>query len=83
LNGAPSVRVFAFGLGSDANGTLLEQLAKSGHGYFARARETEDIATALKIFFDHVGSNSIEHLNLTVVRTRQFLSSLSERRLRL
>ncbi|HEU4871441.1 MAG TPA: VIT domain-containing protein [Pyrinomonadaceae bacterium] len=60
-----SVRVFAFGLGSDANGTLLEQLAKSGHGYFGRARETEDIAAALKIFFDHVGSTSIEHPKLT------------------
>jgi len=62
-SGAP-VRVFAFGLGSDANGTLLEQLAKSGHGYFARARETEDIATALKVFFEHVGSTSIEKLSL-------------------
>jgi Ca-activated chloride channel family protein len=64
-DGTPSVRVFAFGLGSDANGTLLEQMAKSGHGYFARARETEDIGTALKVFFEHVGSTSIEHLSLT------------------
>ena len=64
-DGTSAVRVFAFGLGSDANGTLLEQLAKSGHGYFARARETEDLATALKIFFDHVGSNSIENPSLT------------------
>jgi Ca-activated chloride channel homolog len=63
--GAPSVRVFAFGLGSDANGALLEALAKSGHGYSARARETEDIATALKIFFEHVGRSSIENLHLT------------------
>ena len=59
------VRVFTFGLGSDANGALLEELAKTGHGYFARARETEDISTALKIFFDHVGSTSIEDLQLT------------------
>lgn len=58
-------RVFAFGLGSDANGALLEALAGAGHGYFARARETEDIATALKIFFEHVGSMSIEDLRLT------------------
>src|SRR6185436_18594397 len=55
----------AFGLGSDANGSLLAELAKTGHGYFARARETEDIATALRIFFDHVGSTSIEDPNLT------------------
>lgn len=58
-------RIFAFGLGSDANGALLEALAAKGHGYFARARETEDIATALKIFFEHVGSLSIEGLRLT------------------
>ena len=65
LESKSSVRVFAFGLGSDANGTLLEQLSQAGHGYFARARETEDIATTLKIFLDHVGSTSIEHLSLT------------------
>ncbi|HEU4433399.1 MAG TPA: VIT domain-containing protein [Pyrinomonadaceae bacterium] len=63
-NGVNSTRVFAFGLGSDANGTLLEELAKTGHGYSARARETEDITTALKIFFDHVGSTSIENSRL-------------------
>lgn len=63
--GAPAARVFAFGLGSDANGALLEALAKSGHGYFARARETEDIATALRLFFEHVGRPSIEKLHLT------------------
>jgi Ca-activated chloride channel homolog len=67
-----SVRVFAFGLGSDANGTLLEQLAQSGHGYFARARETEDIAAALKIFFEHVGSTSIENPSLTSTNKTNF-----------
>jgi len=67
-----SVRVFAFGLGSDANGTLLEQLAQAGHGYSARARETEDIATALKIFLDHVGSTSIERLSFTSTNANNF-----------
>ncbi|HJT27929.1 MAG TPA: VIT domain-containing protein [Pyrinomonadaceae bacterium] len=60
-----STRVFAFGLGSDANNALLDELAKTGHGYFSSARETEDITTALKIFFDHVGSTSIENAHLT------------------
>lgn len=59
-----NVRFFTFGLGSDANNSLLEELAKTGHGYFASARETEDITTALKIFFDHVGSTSIENAQL-------------------
>jgi Ca-activated chloride channel homolog len=63
--GVPAARVFAFGLGSDANGALLEALAKAGHGYFARARETEDITTALRIFFEHVGHPTIENLRLT------------------
>jgi Ca-activated chloride channel homolog len=62
---ASAARIFAFGLGSDANGALLEALAQSGHGYFARARETEDITTALKLFFEHVGRPSIENLRLT------------------
>lgn len=60
-----NTRVFAFGLGSDANNSLLEEFAKTGHGYFASVRETEDITTALKIFFDHVGSTSIENAQLT------------------
>jgi Ca-activated chloride channel family protein len=62
---ANSTRIFTFGLGSDANSTLLEELAKAGHGYFASARETEDITTALKISFDHVGSTSIENAHLS------------------
>lgn len=70
-NGA-TPRVFAFGLGSDANGALLEALAEKGHGYFARARETEDIAAALKIFFEHVGSMSIEGLGLTATNESNF-----------
>ena len=64
-NGVNSTRVFALGLGSDVNGSLLEELAKTGHGYFARARETEDITTALRIFFEHVGNTSIENFQLT------------------
>jgi Ca-activated chloride channel family protein len=67
-----NTRVFTFGLGSDANSTLLEELAKGGHGYFARARETEDITTALKIFFDHVGSTSIENAHLTASDMNNF-----------
>src|SRR5882762_4858623 len=59
-----NVRFFAFGLGSDANGALLEALAKAGQGSFARARETEDISTALKMFFAQVGSPRIDDLRL-------------------
>jgi Ca-activated chloride channel family protein len=57
---APSARVFAFALGSDANSTLMRELADATHGHFAQARETEDISLQLKLFFEHVGVESIE-----------------------
>lgn len=62
---ATRTRLFAFALGSDANDALLEELAKKTHGYFARARETEDISTMLKIFFSKVSLPGIESLRLT------------------
>jgi Ca-activated chloride channel homolog len=57
-------RLFAFALGSDANDALLAELAKKTQGYFARARETEDISTMLKIFFAKVSLPGIENLRL-------------------
>jgi Ca-activated chloride channel family protein len=66
------VRFFAFAFGTDANRTLLEELAKVGRGYFAQARETEDISTQLKIFFDQVGSQSIKNLRLTSPEAANF-----------
>jgi Ca-activated chloride channel family protein len=58
-------RLFAFALGSDANDALLAELAKKTHGYFARARETEDISAMLRIFFSKVSLPGIENLRLT------------------
>jgi Ca-activated chloride channel family protein len=58
-------RLFALALGSDANNTLLEELTKKTHGYFARARETEDISAMLRIFFDRISTPGIENLQLT------------------
>lgn len=59
---AKHTRVFAFALGSDANNSLIEELAKKTHGYFARARETEDISSTLQIFFAKVGTPNIQNL---------------------
>jgi Ca-activated chloride channel family protein len=64
-NDATRTRLFAFALGSDANDALLAELAKKTHGYFARARETEDISAMLKIFFSKVSLPGIENLRLT------------------
>jgi Ca-activated chloride channel family protein len=65
LDEATHTRLFAFALGSDANDALLAELAKKTHGYFAHARETEDISAMLKIFFSKVSRPGIENLRLT------------------
>lgn len=57
---APPARIFAFALGSDADHTLMEELARTTHGHFAAARETEEIALMLKLFFEKVGAANVE-----------------------
>lgn len=67
-----NLRVFAFALGSDANETLLEELASRTHGYFEQARETEDITSELKIFFDKIGTPNIESLKFSSSNEKNF-----------
>jgi Ca-activated chloride channel family protein len=69
---ATRTRLFAFALGSDANDALLGELAKKTHGYFARARETEDISAMLRIFFSKVSLPGIENLRLTSSEPENF-----------
>jgi Ca-activated chloride channel family protein len=57
---APAARIFAFALGGDADHTLMEELSRSTHGHYAEARETEDIALALKLFFEKIGAPNVE-----------------------
>jgi Ca-activated chloride channel family protein len=64
-NEAERTRLFAFALGGDADDALAAQLAKKTHGYFAHARETENISAMLKIFFAKVSMPGIENLLLT------------------
>ncbi len=58
----PKTRLYALGIGSDANRNLLETLTQKCKGYFAQARETEDIAPQLKLVFSRIGSTSIDGL---------------------
>ncbi|MGH9767608.1 MAG: VIT and vWA domain-containing protein, partial [Blastocatellia bacterium] len=58
----PKTRLFALAVGADANRSLLEELTRKCKGYFAEARETEDITTQLKIIFARMGSPSIDGL---------------------
>jgi Ca-activated chloride channel family protein len=69
---ATRTRLFAFAIGSDSNDALLEELAKKTHGYFAHARETEDISAMLKIFFRKVSLPGIENLRLTTSNPSNF-----------
>ncbi|CAN5147343.1 hypothetical protein BH20ACI1_BH20ACI1_14590 [soil metagenome] len=67
-----NIKLFAFALGNDANKSLLEELSAKTHGYFAQARETEDIALSLKIFLDKIGTSSIENLRLNFAQPDNF-----------
>jgi Ca-activated chloride channel family protein len=65
-------RLFALAVGSDANRPLLEELTRKCKGYFAEARETEDISTQLKILFSRIGSPSIDGLQFVASAPKSF-----------
>ncbi|HSK72307.1 MAG TPA: VIT and VWA domain-containing protein [Pyrinomonadaceae bacterium] len=60
-----NVRLFTFALGADTNVNLLKSLTEKTRGYFDTARETEDIALKLKLFFEKVGTHDISNLSLS------------------
>lgn len=62
IKNADKIKFFAFALGNDANTSLLKELTEKTNGYFAQARETEDISAMLKIFFAKIGNPAIESL---------------------
>ena len=64
-NSTNSIKLYAFAPGSDANTSLLEELTAKTHGYFTKLRETEDVSTALNIFFSKIGTPTIENLRLS------------------
>src|SRR5262249_44421624 len=69
---SPKTRLFALAVGADANRSLLEELTRKCKGYFAEARETEDISTQLKIIFARMGSPSIDGLQFTASDPKNF-----------
>ncbi len=68
----PKTRLFALAVGADANRSLLEELTRKCKGYFAEARETEDVSTQLKIIFARMGSPSIDGLQFTTSDPKNF-----------
>jgi Ca-activated chloride channel family protein len=61
-NAAARTRLYALSLGSDANRNLLEELTRQSKGFFAEARETEDISNQLRLLFSRIGATSIDGL---------------------
>ena len=72
FDGENSVKLFAFALGNDANSTLLKDLSETTNGYFAQARETEDITVLLKNFLNKIGTSSIENLRFDSENSANF-----------
>ncbi len=68
----PKTRLYALGIGSDSNRSLLETLTQKCKGYFAQARETEDITTQLKLVFARIGSASIDGLQFVASNPANF-----------
>jgi Ca-activated chloride channel family protein len=68
----PKTRLFALAVGSDANKTLLEELTRKCKGYFAQARETEEVSTQLKIIFSRLGRPSIDGLQFVASDSANF-----------
>jgi Ca-activated chloride channel family protein len=62
---SPKARLFALAVGADANRSLLEELTRKCKGYFAEAREAEDISTQLRVLFARMGQPSIDGLQFS------------------
>ncbi|HMV46731.1 MAG TPA: VIT and VWA domain-containing protein [Blastocatellia bacterium] len=65
-------RLYALGIGSDTNRNLLETLTQKCKGYFAQARETEDISAQLKLVFAQIGSAGIDDLKFVAANAANF-----------
>jgi Ca-activated chloride channel family protein len=59
------VKFYGLVLGSDADTTLFNELAKKTGGFYAQARETEDISPLLEILLSKIGSRTIENLDFS------------------
>lgn len=69
---ANEIKFFAFGIGNDANKTLLKDLAEETNGYFSQVRETENIVVQLKSFFSKIGVPAIENLKFSATNADNF-----------
>lgn len=71
-NEAVKARLFVFGIGSDTDTRLLEELARASRGYFDWTRETDDLQFKLKSFVSKVGRQPIDGLKLQIPDATNF-----------
>jgi Ca-activated chloride channel family protein len=57
-------RLYVFGIGSDTNLRLLEELARASRGFFDWTRETDQLEFKLNAFISKVGRQPIDSLKL-------------------
>ncbi|HEY3358130.1 MAG TPA: VIT and VWA domain-containing protein [Polyangia bacterium] len=58
-DGSYRARLFVFGVGDDANATLLGALTGGADGFYAAAREGEELSWRLRTFFEKLGQSSL------------------------
>ncbi|MBI3890579.1 MAG: VWA domain-containing protein [Candidatus Wallbacteria bacterium] len=63
-NAACGARLMAFGVGSDANRTLLGKLSAGSEGQFTWAAETQEVASPLRTFLERMGEVALRNLTL-------------------
>jgi Ca-activated chloride channel family protein len=66
--GGRHARLFVFGVGDDANAVLLGALTQGADGFFAAAREGEDLSFRLRTFFEKLGQGSLREVALAFLQ---------------
>ncbi len=59
------IKIYGLGIGSDADTTLLNELAKRSGGFYIQARETEELEPVLQILQSKIGSRAVENPNFS------------------
>lgn len=60
-----SIKIYGLALGTDADTTLFNELAKLSDGFYMQARETEDMTPILQILLAKIGGQTFGNLNFS------------------
>jgi Ca-activated chloride channel family protein len=67
-DGSPRTRLFVFGVGDDANAPLLGALTQGADGFYAAAREGEELSWRLRTFFEKLGQSSLREVAVALAQ---------------